>query len=551
MTTATQTEEAQSVPIVTRKGMKIKLVGFYDSLFSAGLRKMSSILKQHYDEVELFLYSPEGYGNFFKAHFMNTDDEVSSFNPALIEEMRDADVIGVSTMSNYSILTKEFINAVKEINPDCYVVWGGAHAIMNSEECFPEADAACIGEGEEAFIELLSKLDSPGKEKLDGFWFKGEDGIIKNPSRPLLVGDELTQHPFPDISSEINYVDKHTIAKLDKDVYLAKQGNNYMCVWSQGCPFRCSYCGNERFLDLTKNKYARVRYPTPEYFVGELKHILSQYGCIGFIEMIDDNFFLIKDEDILRFAELYKKEIGLPFHISGVFPGLIKDEKILDALIDAGLRRVRMGIQSGSEKTLEFFVRPTTRKAIQDTANLLMSRYPKINPPEFDIIMDIPFEEESDKKETLDLLGSFNGSFIPLIYSLRGTPGTTIRRIADENPEMGIPPMEAGFRKTRDVAYALQLYNFGVGKPSFLRKKMFKVLSKIPIVVNVALNIAILVTLGRRLYYDIKINNFATLASVFPNVVRLLYKFKVLSFYQNRLNSSVVAKSETPGLALK
>ncbi len=548
MTMATQTEELPPVITATQKGMKIKLVGFYDSLFSSGLRKMSSIVKQHYDEVELFLYSPEGYGNFFKAHFMNTDDEVSTFNPILIEKMKDADVIGVSTMSNYSILTKEFIRAVKKVNPGCYVVWGGPHAIMNSEECFPEADAACIGEGEEAFIELLAKLGSPDMEKLDGFWFNGKDGLIKNPSRPLLMGDKLTEQPYPDISGEINYVDKHTLSKLDKEVYLAKQGNNYMCVWSQGCPFRCSYCGNETFLDLTKNRYARLRYPTPEYFVGELKHILSQYGCIGFIEMIDDNFFLIKDEDILRFAELYKKEIGLPFHISGVFPGMIKDEKILDALIDAGLRRVRMGIQSGSKETLKFFVRPTSRKAIRETSNMLMSRYPKINPPEFDIIMDIPFEKEGDKKETLDLLGSFEGSFIPLIYSLRGTPGTSIRRIADENPEMGIPPMEAGFRKTKDIEYALQLYNFGMGKPSVLRSKVIKLLSKIPVVKKIALNFTILMTLGRRLYYDIKINNFATLASVFPNIVRLLYKFKILSFYQNRLNCSVVAKSEAGSL---
>jgi hypothetical protein len=258
--------------------------------------------------------------------------------------------------------------------------------------------------------------------------------------------------------------------------------------------------------------------------------------------MIDDNFFLIKDEDILRFAALYKKEIGLPFHISGIFPGMIRDEKILDALIDAGLRRCRMGIQSGSKKTLDFFVRPTTRKAIYDTANLLMSRYPKINPPEFDIIMDIPFEEESDKKETLDLLSSLNGSFIPLIYSLRSTPGTSIRKIADEHPELGIAPMETGFRTVQDIEYALQLYNFGMGKPSQLRNKFYNALSKIKSIRMISLNITILVTLGRRLYYDMKINNFATLASVFPNLVRLLYKLKVLSFFQNRINHSVVSK---------
>jgi len=38
--------------------MKIKLVGFYDSLFCGGLRKLSSIVKQSYEDTELYLYSP-------------------------------------------------------------------------------------------------------------------------------------------------------------------------------------------------------------------------------------------------------------------------------------------------------------------------------------------------------------------------------------------------------------------------------------------------------------------------------------------------------------
>ena len=97
--------------------MKIKLVGFYDSLFCGGLRKLSSIVKQSYKDTELYLYSPTGTGSLFKAHFKDLSGECTSkINPEFLNKMKDADVIGLSSMSNYSLLGKKFIEEVKKIN---------------------------------------------------------------------------------------------------------------------------------------------------------------------------------------------------------------------------------------------------------------------------------------------------------------------------------------------------------------------------------------------------------------------------------------------------
>ena len=250
--------------------MKIKLVGFYDSLFCGGLRKLSSIVKQSYKDTELYLYSPTGTGSLFKAHFKDLSGECTSkINYEFLNKMKDADVIGLSSMSNYSLLGKKFIEEVKKINPSCYFVWGGAHGIMDPEACFPEADAVCVGEGEEAFVDLLFQLNSPEKKNLPGFWFKGNDAIIKNPHRPLISGEIMDKIPYPDFSDEVFYVDDTSLRSCDKETYLANQGNNYMTVWSQGCPFKCSYCSNTKFLENDKN-YAKLRYPSPEYFVNEL-----------------------------------------------------------------------------------------------------------------------------------------------------------------------------------------------------------------------------------------------------------------------------------------
>ena len=516
--------------------MKIKLVGFYDGLYSIGLRRLSSYTKQFYSDVELYLYSVNGYSNFLKAYFFPVKEE-DYINPEFINQMVDADVIGISSMSNYAPLAAKFIEEVRKINPSCYFVWGGSHAVMSPETCVLLADAICVGEGEEAFIELLDSLrDGKAEEQLPGFWFRKGKEVIKNSYRELCSGEVLSQMPFQDFSEDIFYVDHRTLRRLNKENYLSKQGTNYMSLWSLGCPFRCSFCGNEKFLENDK-KYARLRYPTPEFFVGELKHVLNKYDFIGFIEILDDNFFLIKDEDISRFAELYKKEIGLPFYVPGIFPGTIRDEDILDQLVDAGLRRVRMGIQSGSKKTLEFFVRPTSKKKIVDTANMLISKVPKISPPEFDLIMDIPFEKEEDKKETMDMLDSFQGPFIPLIYSLRTTPGTGMRRYAEEHPELGLLPMEGGYRLTFDKKYALQLYQYGVGKPSSFERWLVEAVAKHPRLLSVTLNITISLWLGRRLYHDIRSYNWSTLGAVVPGLPLLLYKLKLLQLIIPRKKS--------------
>jgi len=509
--------------------MKIKLVGFYDGLYSIGLRRLSSYTKQFYEDTELYLYNVHGFTNFLKAYFFPIKEE-NYINPDLLSQMADADVVGVSSMSNYAPLVTKFIEEVRKINPSCYIVWGGSHPIMDPETCVSVADAICVGEGEEAFIELLDHLgkkETKEIEELPGFWFRKGKEIIKNPYRELISGEVLSQMPFQDFSEDIFYVDQRTLCRLNNDNYLSKQGTNYMSLWSLGCPFRCSYCGNEKFLENDK-KYARLRYPTPEFFVAELKYVLNKYDFIGLIEILDDNFFLIKDEDLSRFAELYKKEIGLPFYVPGIFPGTIRNESILDQLIDAGLSRVRMGIQSGSKKTLEFFVRPTSKKKIVDTANILISRVPKIAPPEFDLIMDIPFEKDEDKQETMSMLDSFKGPFIPLIYSLRTTPGTGMRRYAEEHPELGLLKMEEGYRLTFDKKYALQLYQYGIGKPSTFEKWLVKAVEKHPRILSATLNITILLWLARRLYHDLRGGNWATIGGVVPGLPLLLYKLKVL-----------------------
>ena len=71
-----------------------------------------------------------------------------------------------------------------------------------------------------------------------------------------------------------------------------------------------------------------------------------------------------------QLCKLYKEEVKIPFAIYGVIPTYVREDKIA-LLVDAGMNRIRMGIQSGSENILEFYKRPTKLHRIKEATKIL------------------------------------------------------------------------------------------------------------------------------------------------------------------------------------
>jgi radical SAM superfamily enzyme YgiQ (UPF0313 family) len=153
---------------------------------------------------------------------------------------------------------------------------------------------------------------------------------------------------------------------------------------------------------------------------------------------------------IKEFSTLYKAEINLPFAVFGVIPNYVDEDK-LAILLDAGLNRIRMGIQSGSENILEFYKRPTPINRIRE-ATVILNKYKKFMiPPAFDIILDNPIETPADTRATLDLLHAMPRPFTLNVFALRVIPNTTIAKdleargfqvpSIDENYQIGYQPV--------------------------------------------------------------------------------------------------------------
>ena len=71
-------------------------------------------------------------------------------------------------------------------------------------------------------------------------------------------------------------------------------------------------------------------------------------------------------------------------------------------LVESGMQKIRMGIQSGSRKVLSFYRRPYSKDKIISAARII-NRYSKyIIPPYYDIILDNPIETRDDIRENLE-----------------------------------------------------------------------------------------------------------------------------------------------------
>ena len=129
-----------------------------------------------------------------------------------------------------------------------------------------------------------------------------------------------------------------------------------------------------------------------------------------------------------EFAELWHEEVRVPFTVYGVIPNYVRRDKI-EILTWAGMNRIRMGVQSGSEAILEFYQRPTPPEKIREATEIIAEFTPKYHvAPSYDIIMDNPVETRQDVIDTLELVYAMPRPYTLIIFSLKVIPNTGLAK---------------------------------------------------------------------------------------------------------------------------
>ncbi|MCG8334624.1 MAG: B12-binding domain-containing radical SAM protein [Proteobacteria bacterium] len=389
--------------------MQITLISFTRDILAYGLRLLSSRLRLDGHNVRMVFF---------------THRNDVALSPPVFERfvnlVKESDLIGMSVMTNQFHLAMQVTERLKQ-DLNCPVVWGGVHAGIRPEECLNYAEAVCIGEGEESFPEYVKRIVQ-GKQHLNvqGMWFKEGGKIVRNPPRPLI--QDLDAIPFPDYSCKDDYIWLNgSFCRLDQTLFQEYYGDAYWTLATRGCPFGCSFCANS-----TLNKrYAGqkiLRKRSIQNVISELVEIKERFPALAHIRFEDDAFFSYTIEELDEFADLYRKFVALPLCVTGLNPLYYKRQK-LDLLVSAGLKVVRIGIQSASQRTRALFRRRETDNMVIQLTKDISSHKLWVH---YDVILDNPWETDEDLVATLLFVSRLPTPYFLLLYSLTLFPETTL-----------------------------------------------------------------------------------------------------------------------------
>jgi len=377
----------------------MKILFYYRETEQLGIEYLSSILKKAGHKTELiFEFGMPRWATNSNIFNFRKDRErllkkAEKFNPDLLAF--SSDTYMYSHVRNMNALLKKKLNIPSII--------GGIHATSLPQFVLNDGfDYVCIGEGEEAVLELVNKLeDNKDTSNIKNIWLKKNNKIIKNPLRPLI--QNLDSLPFPD--RDLFY--KYGVFK-----------DNLMVMASRGCPYNCAYCHNSSDKKLYPNqRYTRKR--SVDNVFEEINLAKKKYN-IKRVEFEDETFTI--DMPWLReFAKRYPKEIGIPFFCQ-TNPNNVTEENIR-LIKEAGCPQMYMGIDSGDDHIRNNILkRGVQQKQMIKAAKIIKDAGLKL---QVTAMFAIPHETPEAMWRTVDLIEKIKPDASPT-YTLFPFPQTDI-----------------------------------------------------------------------------------------------------------------------------
>jgi len=274
------------------------------------------------------------------------------------------------------------------------IIVGGPHTSVAVHTIPDFVDYVVQGEGERAILDIVSN--------------KVSERIVKYPRVQNL--DEL---PMPAWDYFVNLpYNWGSDFFSDRPVFTMNT--------SRGCPFRCRFCS---VGSVWHRKYT---FFSAERVISDIEYVIEHYGAKG-IYFREDNF-TVNRKRLKRFCELIiQKGIKISWACESRVSTLTED--IVELMSGAGAKGLYIGVESGSQRILDFLQKDTTVEQIRRVFSWCHKFGIKTAAS---VVIGVPGETEVDFWETQKLLKEINPT-ITWFNVFVGIPDSQLRRMVIDN----------------------------------------------------------------------------------------------------------------------
>jgi len=316
-------------------------------------------------------------------------------------------VVGLTAMTPTIGAAARIAAECRRVLPDATMVLGGYHVSFLGEltlRQYPVFDLGVVGEGERTLTELLGAIEGGGSlEAVPGLLLRRGDEVLYTGQRERIR--DLDSLPWPHDHYDLDY-------------YLWYGGYSerwtFKCasaIVSRGCPFRCRFCASQRFWRK------RFLLCSPERVVEEVRY-LARRGARSIY--FRDSTFTANRKWTREFCEAKIKPGVRTRWLCNTRADSI-DEELLVLMKRAGLEALYFGVESGSQRILDYYNKATTVEQVRHAFDLCHKH--GIATAAF-FMIGAPIETRDDIRQSRDLARELRATYTYwFIYTpLPGSP---------------------------------------------------------------------------------------------------------------------------------
>lgn len=337
---------------------------------------------------------------------------------AVLAHVDEALCLGVSVLTGAPIRDAIRISrAVKARRPDLPVIWGGWHPSLFGAESLQESsvDITVQAQGEETLTEIVARLSN--RETLEdclGCCYRTATGEVRiNPPRPLRNVAAFRPHDY---------------SLLPVTRYYQLKGKRQLdYISSQGCNFRCAFCADPFVYRRKWTGYEPLR------VANEVEALWQQYRFDD-LSFQDETFFT-RGERVEAIAEQFIRR-RLPITWAGTLradQGDRLSDRVMALCKESGLRRVIIGVESGSQAMMDWIRKDIKLEQVFISAEKCLRHGIRVI---FPFIVGFPNESDESVQasfEVIKRLRRLSPDFETPIFYFKPYPGSPITEEAVRN----------------------------------------------------------------------------------------------------------------------